>query len=323
MATVNPGRDLRVTLAPGEILTIVPTSIGAGTVYDLATPGAALPFSAGARKLIGPFPTDREYMVSLSAGRAKRLDDIDLPRIGAAIGVGEDEIHAVMEVEAAGSGFDKQGRVKALYEPHIAWRQSKGETRDLLAKAGLAYPKWKRDYPADSYPRILKAYEIAGDVALMSTSWGLGQIMGFNHAAAGYKSTRAMVEAFADDEEHHLEAMIRFIVTNGLDDEIRRHDWRGLARGYNGSGQVEYYAGKLAAAFAKWQKIKDTPYPPVPSAAPAKAVPAPAPVIAAPIPAKPPAPAPEPIRHDGKVEAPASERSWWGSVISRLFSKEP
>lgn len=196
-------------------------------------------------------------------GRAKRLENIDLPRIGHEIGVGEDEIHAIMDVEAAGSGFDSKGRVKALYEPHIAYARSKGETRDLLVKAGLAYPKWKRDYPKDSYPRILQAYEIAGDVALLSTSWGLGQIMGFNHAAAGFKSPQAMIEAFADDEDNHLEAMISFIKVNGLDDEIRRHDWAGFARGYNGSGyKANAYDTKLAAAFAKWRKIKDTPWSP-------------------------------------------------------------
>lgn len=265
------------------------------------------------------------------AGRAKRLEDIDLPRIAHEIGVGEDEIHAVMEVEAAGSGFDSKGRVKALYEPHIAWRQSKGEVRELLAKEGLAYPSWKRDYPSDSYPRILKAYEIAGDVALMSTSWGLGQIMGFNHAAAGYKSARAMVESFADDEDNHLEAMIRFIVTNELDDEIRRHDWAGFARGYNGAGyKANKYDTKLAAAFAKWRKIKDTPWSPgqgedapaapVPPPAPPRVVmPPPAPVPAGgeiypvdtiPAPAK-----PTPVRNDGQFTAPKSEGFW-----SRFFS---
>jgi hypothetical protein len=247
------------------------------------------------------------------AGRAKRLEDLDLPRIGHEIGVGEDEIHAVMEVEAAGSGFDAKGRVKALYEPHIAWRLSKGETRDLLAKAGLAYPSWRRDYPDDSYPRILKAYEIAGDVALMSTSWGLGQIMGFNHGAAGYKSARAMVEDFADDEDNHLEAMIRFIVTNGLDDEIRRHDWVGFARGYNGAGyKANSYDAKLAAAYAKWRKIKDTPWSPGQGAdaRPAPAAPLPPPQ---PVPTPQPAPAApvlEPTRNDGKHEAPKSEGFW-------------
>lgn len=249
------------------------------------------------------------------AGRAKRLEDIDLPRIGHEIGVGEDEIHAIMDVEAAGSGFDSKGRVKALYEPHIAYRLSKGETRDLLVKAGLAYPSWKRDYPKDSYPRILQAYEIAGDVALLSTSWGLGQIMGFNHAAAGYKSASAMVEAFADDEDNHLEAMIAFIKANGLDDEIRRHDWAGFARGYNGAGyKANAYDTKLAAAFAKWRKIKDTPWSPG-QGDDAPAAPAPKGGEIYPVGAEPVTVIvrDEPIvkpRNDGKHEAPASEGFW-------------
>lgn len=41
-----------------------------------------------------------------------------------------------------------------------------------------------------------------------------------------------MVEAFAEDEEHHLEARIRFIIANEIDDEIRRHCWAGFARGH-------------------------------------------------------------------------------------------
>lgn len=214
-------------------------------------------------------------------GAGKRLDDIDLPRIGATIGVGEDEIHAVLDVEASGSGFDKEGRLKALFEPHKAYALSSGKTRDRLVSAGLAYPKWgTKPYPADSYPRILAAMAIDEDIALRSTSWGLGQIMGFNAGAAGYPSARAMIEAFVDDEEVHLKAMVRFIVANGLDDELRRRDWRGFARGYNGAGQVEYYAGKLAAAFAKWAKIPDTPYPPTPTTGSGvKPAPAPAPTL--------------------------------------------
>jgi len=48
---------------------------------------------------------------------------------------------------------------------------------------------------------------------------------------------------------------------------------------------------------------------------------APAPV---PTPAAPkPAPVLEPTRHDGKHEAPKSERSWWGSVVNKLLGREP
>ena len=62
-------------------------------------------------------------------GAAKRLDDIDLPRLGERIGVGEDEIHAFMDVEAAGSGFDKHGRPKMLFEPHVFYRNLPKATR--------------------------------------------------------------------------------------------------------------------------------------------------------------------------------------------------
>ena len=45
--------------------------------------------------------------MNFTNGRAKRLDDIDLPKIGAMIGVGEDELHAVIDVESRGTSFGR------------------------------------------------------------------------------------------------------------------------------------------------------------------------------------------------------------------------
>lgn len=196
-------------------------------------------------------------------GKAERLADIDLPRVGAMIGVGEDEIHAVIDVETGnGRGFDAQGRPKMLFEPHVFYRELTGGQQDQAVRMGLAWRKWKRDYPRDSYPRLEKAMVINEDAALRSASWGLGQIMGFNHQLAGYPSARAMVEAFLDSEADHLEAIVRFIKNSGLDDELRRHDWHGFARGYNGEKYAKNdYHNRLAAAFKKWQAIRDTPWP--------------------------------------------------------------
>ena len=196
-------------------------------------------------------------------GDARKLDDIDLPRIGARIGVGEDEIHAVIDVETAGGGFDSEGRIRMLFEPHVFWRElGPGPERDRAAAMGLAYQEWgERAYPRDSYPRLHSAMDINEDAALRSCSWGLGQIMGFNCQLAGHQTARAMVEAFADDEEVHLEAMVAFIISAGLDDELRRHDWRGFARGYNGSGYAKHgYHTKLANRFAWWSRRADTPF---------------------------------------------------------------
>jgi hypothetical protein len=70
-----------------------------------------------------------------------------------------------------------------------------------------------------------------------------------------------MVKACVADEENHLAMMVRFIKAKGLDDDLRRHDWAGFARGYNGAQYAKNnYDGRLAAAFKKWQGIKDTPF---------------------------------------------------------------
>lgn len=195
-------------------------------------------------------------------GAGKRLDDIDLPKLGARIGVGEDEIHALIEVETAGGGFDKIGRPRLLFEPHVFYRNLTGSKRDEAIRAGLAYPKWgTKPYPKDSYPRLLKAMEIDETAALKSASWGLGQVLGENHKMVGYATPQAMVLAFMADEENHLSAMVEFIKGAHIDDDLKAHRWAVVARVYNGPGYAaNHYDTKLAAAYAKWAKIKDTPW---------------------------------------------------------------
>ena len=123
-------------------------------------------------------------------GAALPLTDIDVARVGRIIGVGEDEVRAVIEVETEGGGFDKQGRPKMLFEPHRFWVElGEGPKRTRAEEQGLAYRKWgTKPYPSDSYPRLGLAMQIDANAALRSASWGLGQIMGSNHKAAGFAS---------------------------------------------------------------------------------------------------------------------------------------
>ncbi|UCI23672.1 N-acetylmuramidase domain-containing protein [Mesorhizobium sp. B2-8-5] len=218
-------------------------------------------------------------------GAAARLKDIDIPRIGAEIGVGEDELHAFMDVEAAGSGFDTAGRPKMLFEPHVFYRLlGKGAQRDAAVKAGLAYPKWgSKPYPKDSYPRLVKAIAIDETAALMSASWGLTQILGENHRDAGYTSPQAMITAFKASEANHLEATVRLLVAWKIDDDLKAHRWPVIARTWNGPGyRQNAYDRKMAAAFAKWQAIKDTPLWPMEAPDAAQAAPEPQPMAAEP-----------------------------------------
>jgi len=196
-------------------------------------------------------------------GSGKKLGDIDLPRLGADIGVGEDEIHAILDVETRGGGWDSQGRLKMLFEPHVFYRElGPGKDRDRAVKEGLAYRRARtKPYPKDSYPRIEAAMKINANAALRSASWGLGQIMGFNCMMVGYRTAKAMVEGFLKGEAEQLEAVVEFLVSAGIDDNLRAHDWRGVAAGYNGSNYAKWgYHTKLEKAFRRWQGIKDTPF---------------------------------------------------------------
>lgn len=209
-------------------------------------------------------------------GQAKRLDDVDLPRIGHQIGVGEDELHAFMDVEASGSGFDAQGRPKMLFEPHVFYRNLSGAKRDRAVREGLAYPKWgEKPYPRDSYPRLKKAMKIDETAALKSASWGLSQILGENYSMVGFETVQAMVAKFMEDEENHLDAMVKFLIAAGIDDDLRAHRWEVVARVYNGPGYAKHnYHGRMAAAYAKWARIPDTPWSPDDDPAVSRVVPA-------------------------------------------------
>ncbi len=192
-----------------------------------------------------------------------RLTDYDIPRIGHTIGIDEDRVHMLLEVESRGRGFDKNNNVIMLFEPHILYRHLNDKDRVVAVQRGLARPKWKRDYPANSYLRFEEACKINKTAAFMACSWGLGQIMGFNHKLAGYNNAIEMVRDFRKGEAQQLQGMINFIKNTKLDDELRDLDYHGFARGYNGSGyRKNNYHVRLEKAYRKWSKIKDTPWSP-------------------------------------------------------------
>lgn len=198
-------------------------------------------------------------------GKAKRIDDIDLPKLGHEIGVGEDEVHAFIDAETTGTGFDDQGRPKMLFEGHVFYRNLPKSKRQRALDAGLAWKTWgqRKPYLKDSYPRLVQAMKIDETAALKACSWGLAQVLGENHLAAGYETVQEMVRAMMADEENHLAAAVNFIKANNLDDELRAHDWSGFARGYNGPGyRKNDYHTELAKRYAWWSRKPDTPWTP-------------------------------------------------------------
>ena len=192
-------------------------------------------------------------------GAARKLDPSEIDKIANDLGVEPAAFRAVITVEAAGSGFDKTGRPKALFERHHFYKHLK-DAPGLQAQAvaeGLAYPRWgEKPYPKGSdavYEEIQRAVAIDEEAALLSTSWGLGQIMGSNFKMAGCKSVNHMVEEAMESEAGQVRQMAAFIKSAGLQDELAAKEWAKFARGYNGPQYAQnQYDTKLAAAYAKF-----------------------------------------------------------------------
>ena len=191
-------------------------------------------------------------------GAALPMQPEDVATVAVEIGVEEAALRAVLAVESAGSGFDKAGRPKALFERHHFFKHLKTKPVELdqAVAMGLASPKWgEKPYPKGSdavYAEIAAAYDIDADAALLSTSWGLGQVMGSNFKMVGCASVDQMVKQAMDAEVSQLRHMTGFIKSAGLIDNLQALDWAGFAKGYNGPGYAKnQYDIKLASAYQK------------------------------------------------------------------------
>lgn len=194
-------------------------------------------------------------------GDAIKITLEDMGQLAEEFGIELAALRAVMLIESAGSGFDSFGRPKALFERHHFYKHVKANydqaTLDEAVTKKLAYPKWGQlPYPKGSsavYAEIEAAYEIAPREALLSTSWGLGQIMGSNYALAGCKSVEEMVDQAMDHEEAQLKQMLNFIKNTNLLNKLKAQDWAGFAKGYNGPAYaVNQYDTKLEAAYNRY-----------------------------------------------------------------------
>lgn len=164
-------------------------------------------------------------------------------------------VAAIVEVESMGAGLAPDGRPVILYEPHIAYRVAQPGAREMLVSAGLARPKWVKDYPASQAARwnqFDRCAKIAGrDVAIQATSWGLGQVLGLNWRSCGFASP-ADFEAMQATEAGQVETMLRYLEGADLFGAIQARDWAAIARSYNGPAyRANRYDERMEAAYRR------------------------------------------------------------------------
>ncbi len=189
----------------------------------------------------------------------------------------------VTQVETGGRAFepadlDPSDGIEPcmLFERHRFYARLKAIAPKLLGEAkrqGLAIPKWlgpgssqyaDQKTSAGRLALIARAAAIHPEAAYQACSMGLYQVMGENHAAAGYGSAVEMHAGLTRGGiESHLACGIAFMRSKGLLKHLAGRDWKAFAKGYNGTAYAKNrYDRKLADAYAFWStKMGAAPVP--------------------------------------------------------------
>jgi N-acetylmuramidase len=180
-------------------------------------------------------------------------------------------LRAIVRVEGGAEGLS-EGKPIIRLEVHHLWQRAPSELRSRIDQHFRAMgPRpweghvWRREPQgeflrmhrpgADGQRQEWAALSLARSIhevaAVEATSWGAAQILGRYWDELGYPSATAFADGQASEAEQ-LRAMALFLdkVANVVE-AVRNKDWTAFARVYNGPGQVEWYAQRLAEAYAK------------------------------------------------------------------------
>ena len=185
--------------------------------------------------------------------RTRNVSDYNLA--ASLLGVTVAHVKAVAEVESSGSGFDEQGRVKILFEPHKFHAETGGKFAANYPQLSHPYElqKNRESYRRDQYQVFDEACALDRRAAICACSWGRFQILGSHHKALGIATALEFAEQMAASENQQLILFVAFIKANpAMWAALKRSDWAEFARRYNGPGYVvNAYDKKMKAAFLK------------------------------------------------------------------------
>jgi len=234
-----------------------PWSIEDGTLARclMPQPSPVCPVSPAFELMcVAPPPPDAEpdlsFLFLQSLNPVRGLTEDDYAEAAKSLEVEVAMIKAVAHIESPRGPFDPTGRPEILFERHYFHRFTSGKYDKTHADISMAssggYGKFSKQYG-----KLERAYALNPDAALRSVSWGRFQIMGNNYKAAGFTSAAKFVLAMTRSEAEHLKAFVNFVkADHTMLNALRRKDWAGFAKRYNGPSYAKYqYDTKLADAY--------------------------------------------------------------------------
>lgn len=199
-------------------------------------------------------PKTEAAFVDSFRGDTTLLAEAQIAAVAAEYGVPAEHVGAICDVEASGRGFDVFTRLPIIrFEPHIFRKLTAGRYDKVAPEVSHAYKA--RPCPvaqSDRWGQLITAVRLDPESALQSASWGLFQVMGFNHRLCGYENVFTFTQALAAGEKWQLFAAMKFIRAKGILDALKFGRWEEVERVYNGDGYAgNPYDKKLAAAAAR------------------------------------------------------------------------
>jgi hypothetical protein len=184
---------------------------------------------------------------------SRTITTAQIQALAAAYGIEYAALMAVITVESSGVGFNPPtGKIIIRFEPswfkreYADWTEHLGDWINLPA-----------GNQAEEWLLFDNAYSIDPAAAMLSTSVGMMQVMGFNHVAAGFATVGAMWDFAKVNEANQVELGLRFIKSEPvLLMALKAKNWELFALHYNGEDYKENeYDTKLLTAYNKYKSI--------------------------------------------------------------------
>jgi hypothetical protein len=201
-------------------------------------------------------------MSKLVMDLGKTLTDKQIIQIAADYKLTFAHLKAIISVETNGKGFIEVDNVITLlpkvrleehhFSKHTRGKYDKSHPHLSSKIPNNTYDKWG----LAEYKRFEEAYKLDGEAAVYSTSFGIGQVLGFNWKECGYATLTNFLNDVYSSEAGQLKVMMGFIANHPVDllTKIRNLEWTKFAYYYNGSNySINQYDKKLELAYLNFK----------------------------------------------------------------------
>lgn len=187
--------------------------------------------------------------------RYTKLTEEDFRKVAEELGVEVAAIKAVVLIEAGKTmkGFWAPG-VPVINFDRTMYNRFRGKAVNKEGAKGETVPPGLTGYALQEWTQLINARKSNAQGANMGTFWGMFQIGGFNYKLCGCESVDEMVKLMAYSELEQLELFATFITNAGMLPDLKKKNWAGFARKYNGASYARRgYHTRMAKAYAKFK----------------------------------------------------------------------